>query len=325
MSDKKTIHLMIDTSVLRGDGFDDPDFRKLLQLSKDGSLRIYIPYIVWEERRTQLIDKLYNGARKLSESFETLKSQFSGSIFVQDLSPPALSIWSKAEIVAKSKKVMADFAAENKIEIVPLAKDHAERSWQRYFDVDLPFNPEMEKRVDRRKDIPDAWIFETVIDLHQKYPELFSLCRDGGLSTAIRTLGINVFKESRQVMDEIEKILDTKPEAKAVISDKAMPMMVTTENELDVVLTHARDTFKDLDTKVLGYVNYLGPVSKEQLFKLLSRSGMDEEIAKNIADRLVITGIITDTGNHYLPVNQQVSELASTLVETEIIRLLSEG
>ncbi|MGC2049824.1 MAG: PIN domain-containing protein, partial [Gallionella sp.] len=241
MSNKKTIHLLIDTSCLwkAGPEFSNPDFRKLLQFSKDGLprkdglLRIFIPHIVWEERRTQLIENLYGKVRHLSESFKGITAEFGGSNFVQGLSPPTLSIWSKTEIDAKSKEWMANFAAENGIEIIPLANDHAERSWQRYFNVDPPFNPAVVEREKRRKDIPDAWIFEAAIDVQRMHPDLSALCGDGALSNAMQTQGIRIFKEARQVLDEIEKILDTKPVAKAEKTNDAAPMMVATENKLD--------------------------------------------------------------------------------------------
>src|SRR3989442_13374918 len=51
ISNKMIVHLMIDTSYLRTAGFDHPDFRKLLHLSKGDQLKIHIPHIVWEERR----------------------------------------------------------------------------------------------------------------------------------------------------------------------------------------------------------------------------------------------------------------------------------
>jgi hypothetical protein len=82
--------------------------------------------------------------------------------------------------------------------------------------------------------------------------------------------------------------------------------------------------FKDLDTKILGYVGYLETPSKDQLFNLLSRSGVSIEIARNAAERLAIAGLITDTGNHYLPGNKEATGLAAASIEPEIIKLLEE-
>lgn len=333
MSDKTITQLLIDTSCLwdAGSDFNHPNFRMLLELSKRGELKIFIPHIVWEERRTQLLEKLYGKVRALNESFEELKTQSSGNLLVQGLTPPTLTIWNKAEIDAKSKKVMADFAADNKLVIVPFAHDHADRAWERYFNVDPPFNPAVVEREKRRRDIPDSWIFEVAIDLHRRHSGLSALCHDGGLSNAMQSIGIRVFKEFRQVLTEIEKPVIDEVAVKAIkgqdsvsvsIQDKSTT--VVSKTALELALEKVRGRFKDLDTRILGYVGYLGTPSKEQLFTILSKSGIPVETAKNVTERLVIAGIIMDTGNHYFSRNKEASDLAATWVEPEIIQLLEE-
>jgi hypothetical protein len=42
----------------------------------------------------------------------------------------------------------------------------------------------------------------------------------------------------------------------------------------------------------------------------------------NVTERLVIAGVIKDTGNHYLLANKEIGDLAATSVEAEIINLL---
>lgn len=226
---------------------------------------------------------------------------------------------------------MEDFATDNRIVIVPPAHDHADRAWERYFDVAPPFNRAVVEREKRRKDIPDSWIFEVAIDLYGKHPGLLALCLDGGLSDAMKSLGIQVYTEASQVIDEIDKPLTAEVSPNPTTAQDGVPVSiqekataVITETELDFVLAGAREPFKNLDTKVLGYVSYLGAPSKDQLFALLSKSGVSGEIAKNVTERLVIAGIIMDTGNHYLSRNKEASDLAATSVEPEIIQLLEE-
>jgi hypothetical protein len=94
--------------------------------------------------------------------------------------------------------------------------------------------------------------------------------------------------------------------------------------ELSALLAQAQKPFENLDRKVLGYVAYLGSASKEQLFNLLSQSGVSIEVAKNVAERLIISGLIRDTGNHYLPGDPGTAELAAGATEPEIIELLTK-
>ena len=331
MPDKKISHLLIDTSYLRTAGFNHPDFRRLLHFTKLDLLKIYIPHIAWEERRTQFLEVVLNKISKVTDAFDRLKSEMSGNFVLDGLPPPTLNIWSKFDVNAKSKKVMVDFATDNKIVIVPPAHDHADRAWERYFNVAPPFNPAVVEREKRRKDIPDSWIFEVAIDLHGKYPGLLALCDDGGLSDAMQSHGIHVFKEASQVIDEIDRSPTAEISVKAITTQDSVSVSIqeksTTdvpETALELALEKARGQFKDLDMKILGYVGYLGAPSKDQLFTLLSKSGIPVETAKNVTERLVIAGILADTGNHYLSRNKVASDMAANLVEPEIIQRLEE-
>jgi predicted nucleic acid-binding protein len=322
MSQKKLRHLLIDTSSLfkAGDDFGNGDFRKLLNFSKAGELKIYIPYIVWEERRTQLVATAHMKLRKLDEAFKSIDGQRTSNFMFDGLSQPVLSIFNASEVESNSKAVMAAFATEHKIEIVPLAPDHADRAWQRYFDVGLPFNPD-QKREDRRKDIPDSWIFETAKDLKNKHPELLALCDDGKLKTAFESIEIRIFKEAQQVVDELEE-LDVQVQVAQLPIAKQAPETV---GSLDAALSDAQRQFKEFDAKILGYIAYLESTSKAQLFGLLSQSGISIDVAENVCDRLTMSGLVTDTGNNYLSKKSAASELAAASIEPEIIRLLAGG
>lgn len=333
MSDTKITHLLIDTSYLYkfGTGFDHPDFMKLLHCSTiDGTLKIYIPHIVWEERRTQLLDEAYSSRRKLRESFDALNKEISTNIILRGIAPPALSIWSESEIDMWSREAMKRFAIANKIEIVSLAPDHADRAWNRYFNVEPPFNRD-EKRENRRKDIPDSWIFEAAIDLSKKHSDLLALVPDGKLSDALKSNGVRVLNHPQLVLDEMDRstiveILEDiiRVEDSVSVSMQEKASVTAPQNELELALAPAREQFNDLELKILGFVGYLGTPTKDQLFALLSKSGVPVKTTKNVTERLVIAGILADTGNHYLSRNKQASNLAAASVETEIIQLLEE-
>lgn len=94
--------------------------------------------------------------------------------------------------------------------------------------------------------------------------------------------------------------------------------------QLSERLANAQKPFENLDMKVLGYVGYLGSATKAQLFNVLSQSGVSVDVAKNVAERLTIAGLIRDTGNHYLPGDLTAAELAAAAVEPELIALLTK-
>lgn len=83
MADAKAINLLLDTSYLREVGFGNPDFQKLLRFSKESAIRIFIPYIVWEERRTQFAESVYTNVRSLRAGVEALKAPSIGGIVIE--------------------------------------------------------------------------------------------------------------------------------------------------------------------------------------------------------------------------------------------------
>lgn len=326
MSDNQITHLFIDTSYLKSVGFRDPDFQQLLQRSQQNVLKIFVSHIAWEERRTQLLEDAQSMVKKYRQDFEALNASLPHRFLLGGLNPPTLNMWTPAEIEARSKEFMTQFAANNKIEVVPISPHHADRTWERYFQTGLPstFGGDQKKN---RDDIPDLWIFEAAIDKKNLHPGLAALCHDKKLSDSLKTIDIRVFEKTRELIDEIESALSPKPVKGRDNVSMAIQETATVaipETELDHVLAGAREQFKDLDSKILGCVGYLGAPSKDQLFTLLAKFGISVEIAKNVTDRLVLAGVIMDTGNHYLSRNRVASDLAADTIELEIINLLDE-
>lgn len=337
--EKKTVYILVDTSFLRSVSFGDPDFRKLLEYSKNQVVKIFVPHIAWEERRTQFLEKACEKVGKVTAAFTRLEAEIADNFILNGMQPPELNIWNDSDINARSIAVMHSFATENDIQIVPLSPDHAHRAWKRYFDIAPPFNATQE-RESRRKDIPDSWILETAIDLVREFPELYALCRDEKLSNALKSIEVSVFATVQDVIDLIEKALPTSTTsgrikfrdqaiaATVAVTDEGDKMAATVvvaddgEKMLEDLLSEARDSFKELDTKVLGYVAYLGQVPKEELFGLLSKVGISDDVAKNIAERLSLANLIHDTGHYYLVRNKRAGDLAIPSVENEIISLL---
>ena len=107
-------------------------------------------------------------------------------------------------------------------------------------------------------------------------------------------------------------------------STETPEMVASNVHEVAQLLAEAQKTFEDLDLKILGYIAYLGTPGKEQLFRLLSQSGHPLDAARNVVERLVITRFVRDTGNHYLPADRRIGEIAAGTVEGEIIALLAK-
>lgn len=314
-------------------GFNNPDFRKLLEHAKAKRLHILVPYIAWEERRTQLLENSLKLVRNLREAYERLTTNMADNLLLDGLERPGLVLWPDDEIDGHSIKTMKAFAESNGIKVVKIGDDHAERAWKRFFTAAPPFDP-IKKREDRRKDIPDSWILETAIDLKAQYPNLRALCCDEVLSNALKTCNIETDygptdkagEITRTFLDQFEaELAPPAPPVQEISAEPAPAAEPPKEPELAAVLAEAQRQFKDMELKVFGYVAYLETLPKEQLFRLLERSGVAVEMARNVADRLVLAKLIVDTGNYYLPGDKQAGERAAALVEPDIIKLLENS
>jgi rRNA-processing protein FCF1 len=292
-------HVVIDTSVLRQAHFRHPDFERLLRRSKKGSLHIYIPHIVLEEQRTYLLASAYTAMDKLNDAFAKIKSQGAFKIFTEGLPEPHLVLWTKAELAQHSRQIFEKFLADHKIEKLAIAERHAENAWARYFEIEPPFNAE-EKREDRRKDIPDSWILEAAIDVLEKRGRHCALVNDGRLKDALRAAGFEIFTSVESLDIEIER-------ATAVVNGQAAAQ----ENTGDLLSQLRGPAFKDVDIAILGLNEALDLPTKDTLFEQMGRVGVDREIAEHEARTLVLAGLLTDTGTHYLPTDRALARRAA--------------
>lgn len=323
------IPIFLDTSAIRAAGFHDPDWQKLLNYSKSSEVRLFISHIVWQELRTQFLQTALSDVMTLRRQFNDVRRRHSSHLILQGLRPPVIDLWDESEIQARSHMAMAEYARDNRITIVPIGADHADRAWDRYFEVNPPFNPEVTDRDIRRKDIPDSWILEAAIDVQRDHPGLLAVCKDGNLAGALeRVLAIRVFGTVAKVIEHLDSAMQPVRTTKTVKTrDSAyvppVEASVQADGALAAVFTEAESQFRDVATKVIGLVSYLGSPTKDQLYALLERSGIPLAIGKNVAERLALTETIQDTGHHYIPGNKQAGAQATAAVEPEIIRLVT--
>jgi hypothetical protein len=90
-------------------------------------------------------------------------------------------------------------------------------------------------------------------------------------------------------------------------------------------LKNALDAVREQEVRVLGYIAYFGDADKLQLFDALAQSGLPAARAQNIAERLSLVGLVRDTGHHYLVPDRELAQAAASLVEADIIALLSRN
>ncbi|GAA5072282.1 hypothetical protein GCM10025759_12050 [Lysobacter panacisoli] len=272
-----------------------------------GSLKLYIPHIALEELRTHLIAKHEDLAHSIRADFDKLQRSDLGML-IDGLPPPVLSLWRKDEVVRNSEAVFARFLEDNKIEVIPISIEDATDAWKIYFNADPPFDPNQE-REDRRKDIPDSWIFVAAQGIKAKRGRHCALVADGKLKAALEGAGFEIY-------DDVEKLDNAVEIATSVTRPKLTP-----DDEAPIQLDELRGAaFQDIDVIVLGVNEALNTPAKAALFSALERAGVDRAIAEHEAQTLVLSGRLTDTGSHLIPTNQTLSRRAmGTDVVTKIL------
>lgn len=319
--------VFLDTSYIRKVGFRNPDFQKLVAYSKSNRLRLFVSHVAWEERRAQYLEKATSQVLTLRREFEKLQQGSSDNFILHGLPPPLMNLWNETELEARSHEVMAAFAKDNHITIVPLGGDHAERAWRRYFQTSPPFNPAVSKREERRKDIPDSWILEAAIDVKREHASLIALCDDKRFADALaQVLGIPVFNTAQEALDHIDGTVQPATVTKSVKTRDGAYVppkeeQVQPDGALAAALAEAESQFRTVGTKIIGLVSHLGTPTKDQLCAILEESGIPIAVTKSVAEQLALGKTIVDTGHHYIPGNKEAGAQAKAAVEAEIIRL----
>lgn len=125
-----------------------------------------------------------------------------------------------------------------------------------------------------------------------------------------------------QAYMQSERIAAVLPKCPA---EEAPQPMVVAAGELEELFAVQTRPFALLDVKAFGFVSYLRSTGKQAVIALLVQSGAAAEAARNALERLVLAGLITDTGHNYLAVEGRLAEMAAQLVEPEMIELTGLG
>jgi hypothetical protein len=314
-------HVLVDTNNLRN--LRHPDFQKVVRLSRERGFKIVVPYISWEERRTQLLQDEFEQVEALRGAYETLRAKRADSI-VGRLTPLApIRLWDNDELVQASRRHMEEVAAANAIEVLPLDPQHAPPAWESYFEATPPFL----RRKDRQN-IPDSWIYQAAVAFRKDHGQTVVLCKDENLVDSLRSRGLTVFKVPRDLLAALEP---PQPAATPPAAPASTPAPASAQGSaaggspLESLLAASLSTSREVDRKILGIVGYLGQVSKRELDEVMTIVHIDAEFGRNAAQRLVLAQLIHDTGNHYLPRDSTACDLAATEVEDLMIELVRQG
>lgn len=157
-----TARILIDTSIYRQNpARTGPDYEVLKTLGAAGLVKLFVPYVVYEELRSQYEELLRNESNATIGKLSSLRKKIiddSLRASLQTLEDEAKRI---LEPLADNAKSHIDaWNAAAKAEILPLEDKKAGSIWQKYFTGNPPF-----RKIKSREDLPDAMIMADIEDL----------------------------------------------------------------------------------------------------------------------------------------------------------------
>ena len=234
------IHTVIDTNIYRKDvNRKTAAFQLLMKLGKGSHVQIHIPYFVQEEFLSQLVDKNTQNAQSIITKLDKLLSSSLPTYVKKTLSIQRSKICKILEEM--ERYVRKDFSAWVKsidAKVHNVKQHHGREVAKSYFLGDPPFSSKKQ-----RKDFPDAFIFQCIIDLVREVGCLYVITDDGNLCKAceeqeniivLRSLDdfikLDIFQSPLRVVkfeDQLSSIIITLKEQKLKLEDQLFSTLET--------------------------------------------------------------------------------------------------
>ncbi len=185
------IHVVIDTSVYRQDpSRRKAGFKAVERLAKAEQLRLHIPFIVKREFLTQQIEEYEKHLTSIDSGINSLQRK----VFAQEIQANLENFKNifnhlRDQILKDLEDEFTKWADEYGVIMHPVADNHGSRVMESYFEGKPPF-----KSKKSRTDIPDAFIWEVVLDLMKSVDHVHVIAADGGLQDACQNIdGVSPF------------------------------------------------------------------------------------------------------------------------------------
>ncbi|QNN76821.1 DUF4935 domain-containing protein [Pseudoxanthomonas mexicana] len=175
------LKVILDTNVYTSDRFrQGQGFKTLSTLCTNGHTEVLLPHIVKREFETQLDA---NAAKVIAE-FEKASKQLARGPIPKDLRAELDTLREKfktrkPEVIGSHAASFAEWQQAHGVSELALNGDHAVAAMLNYFTGGPPF-----KSAKKRDDIPDALLYQQVVDLAQQGPIVF-VCKDATLSASV--------------------------------------------------------------------------------------------------------------------------------------------
>lgn len=193
------IHVIIDTSVLQRDPKRQGKyFRLVCNLARLRKIQVHIPWIVKEEfitKRVQQIKECFKYIRSKIDEIGRNAVVFNGRF--PEILDPLQGMDEECE--EKIREEFDHWLSICEVQVHSLCGEHGKRVFDRYFKGDGVFT-----QLKCRKDIPDAFVWESVEDIASSLDEVCLIASDAGFKKTVKNQSKVILFES------LENFLETK-------------------------------------------------------------------------------------------------------------------
>ncbi len=186
------INLVIDTNIFRKDPKRvNAPFLALRTLACNGSIQLYLPYIIEEEFLSQQIEDRNKSINNITKDLGVLTRKDYSDVLIKELEIQnnSFSILKKKLILDVREKFNL-WCTELNVKKVALNFDQTRLALTSYFSGSAPY-----QSLKNRKDIPDSIIFEALKEINSEVDGLTFISEDQNLLKHIQTIGINTFNK----------------------------------------------------------------------------------------------------------------------------------
>lgn len=199
---KKPIHLIIDTSVLWAKSLDNIKYEVLQRLVEKNIVIFYLHHIVKEEYRTQLESKYLESLNNIKKNLKMLTKYNDNKI--KDM------LHNIDTLKHNIDKQVNDYMKENfdnklQARYIDIQPNDANVVFERYFAGLPPFID----RSNRRKNIPDAFIFISLLKMVNENKNIIFITNDKNFIESIKDINENN-NNKIEIFDSIEAFIEAK-------------------------------------------------------------------------------------------------------------------
>lgn len=204
------IHVVLDTNIYRNNPTrDNLHFKALERLSKEGVIRVHIPYVVLREFQTQQREIYSKDLAKAVSGLSGLSRKQLDQALLNKLKAIRGELENKSEdILNSAESQITNWANSIGANIYPLCIDQTNAALEAYFQGTPPL-----KSVKNRDDIPDSFIIQSVYKLTSEAKQVHVVAGDGKVRDAFSNDdsiftydGLSEFIESGHIQNELKDL-----------------------------------------------------------------------------------------------------------------------